>query len=74
MADFVTKLGKTRLGYKLWKLTKTGPLRPVVAATTSALRSVERAIRRKAPNNRAHDQAQRVILAQFEAETRSKGR
>lgn len=72
MADFVAKLGKTRLGYWLWKSTRRGPLRPVVDGATGLGRAAERALRRREPANRAHDRRQRAILSRFEAETRAK--
>ncbi len=71
MADFVSKLGKTRLGYRLWRITRAGPFRPVREGITGGLRGLERAFRRRQPRNRAHDARQKEILQRFEAATRT---
>ena len=71
MADFVTKLGRTRLGKRLWKGLKNTPLRPAIKALVNALKKVEQSRIRNKPEHRRHDQAQRNTLAQFEAKTQA---
>lgn len=69
MADLVRRIGKTRIGYWLWRRSRSGVARALADVITGGMRAAERAVRRRLPPNRAHDAAQAATLAAFEAET-----
>ena len=72
MAGIVRRLGRTRIGYWLWRRSRAGPGRPLADTVTGALSAAERALLRRWPPNRRHDRAQAARLAAFEAETRAR--
>lgn len=69
MAGLARRLGQTRAGYWLWKRTRDTWGAPVVDGLARSVTALGMIWQRRRPAHRAHDAAQRAILAAFEAET-----
>ena len=74
MAGLARRLGQTRAGYWLWKVTRQTRAAPLVNLMARAVTALGMVWQRRRPAHCAHDAAQAATLAAFEADTAVKSR